>query len=113
MFRLLALVALLAVAACTKASPIMETADGSYFVSTIAAPAAGGTTGAYTRAQEEAVKFCATKGGRPVLVGANDRDVYMSTSASSYGGNIWGNVGGGSMSSTDAAGTANVRFRCQ
>lgn len=112
--RTIAFVAVaLTVAACTQASPVMETADGSYFISTRAAPAAGGTAGAYTRAQEEAVKFCATRNGRPVMVGATDRDVYQSAYGGAISGQPNGAFVGGMSGSQFAAGSANMRFRCE
>lgn len=108
------LLALVTLGACTQASPVMDAGGGTYFVSTRAAPAAGGTTGAYGRAQEEATKFCGQRGDgtHPVLVGAQDRDVYQSA----YGGGIVGQpnggFGGGFSGGTNAWGSANVRFRC-
>lgn len=90
-------------AACTSASPVMDTGDGTYMISARAAPAAGGATGAQTVAYKEAQKYCAAMDKKPVVIGANDRDVYQA----GYGGNAYGY--GGGMS---AAGEAKMRFRC-
>lgn len=110
--RIYAIAACALLAGCTQASPVMNAGDGVYFVSTRAAPLAGGTTGAYSRAHEEATKFCAARGGTPVLIGAQDRDVYQSGYGGSFSGNRYG-WGGGYGGSTSAAGNASVRFRCQ
>ena len=111
--RALAIVALLGLAACAQASPIMDTGDGTYMVSARAAPARGGATGAQTVAYQEAQKFCTEQGGgRPVVIGADDRDVYQS----SMGGGFTAtrtSASGGFGGTTMAAGEAKIRFRCQ
>lgn len=102
------LVALCAVlAGCVTTSNVMEMEGGTYMISARAAPAAGGTAGANSAAYEEANKFCATKGGRAVVVDAKERDVYQGSfaaSQSAYGGS----AGGGFA----AAGNASLRFKC-
>lgn len=89
---------------CATASPVMDTGDGTYLVSARAAPAAGGATGAQTHAYKQATAYCASMDKKPVVLGANDRDVYQA----GFGGSAYGY--GGGMS---AAGEAKLRFRCQ
>ena len=86
----------------------MEAEGGTYLISARAAPARGGTAGANTLAYEEAQKFCATKGGRPIVIDAKERDVYQSAGAVSVTPS-----GGGGGGGTFAAGNANLRFRCE
>lgn len=104
MRRYFALSLLFVASACAIASPVMDTGDGTYMVSATAAPAAGGATGAQTHAYKEAQKYCAAMDKKPVVVGANDRDVFQA----GYGGNAYGYGGG-----VSAAGEAKLRFRCQ
>jgi hypothetical protein len=94
-------------AGCATTSGVMESEGGTYLISARAAPAAGGTAGANAAAYEEATKFCASKGGRPIVMTANERDVYQGTAAAS-----WGRTGGGAGGGVFAAGNANLRFRC-
>lgn len=110
--KLFSLASLLAVAGCTYASPIMDSGDGAYFVSTRGAPAAGGTAGAYRRASQEMTSFCASKGGRPIMEGSQDRDVYQSGYGGGFSGTPHGGYSGGFAGGTNASGVANVRFRC-
>lgn len=100
-YRIAALLILLA--GCTTTSGVMEAEGGVYLTSATAAPAAGGATGAQQIAHEEARKFCAAKGRRPVVVDVKDRDIYQS----SFAANQYG-AGGG----TFAAGRAQLAFRC-
>lgn len=109
--KIYAIAACAILAACTQASPVMNAGDGTYFVSTRAAPAAGGTTGAYSRAHEEATKFCAARGGEPILVGAEVQNVYQSAYGGAASGNRYG-WGGGYSGSMNAWGSAGMRFRC-
>jgi len=97
------LVLALFLGACAQTSPVMDTGDGTFLVSARAAPAAGGATGAQTRAYREAQQHCAAMDKKPVVIGTNDRDVYQG----GVGGNAYGF--GGGMS---AAGEAKMRFRC-
>jgi hypothetical protein len=99
--------AMLLVGACATSSPVMEATDGTYFVSARAAPVRGGATGAQTVAYDEAQKFCAQKGMRPILVGNQERDIYQS----SFGGGF-NQYGGGFGGGTSAAGSVNMRFKC-
>jgi len=96
-------VAILMLGACATTSGVMEAEDGTFLISASAAPARGGSAGATAVAYEEAQEFCATKGGRAVVVTAGERDVQQSAVGGSGGG-----FGGGSF----AAGRANLRFRC-
>lgn len=88
---------------CATTSGVMEAEGGTYVISARAAPARGGAAGAMQVAYEEAQKFCASKGGRAVLVDARDRDVYQSA----IGGSSSGFAG-----ATAAGGNATIRFRC-
>lgn len=106
-FAISSILACLTVAACATASPVMEAADGTYFVSARAAPVRGGATGAQTVAFEEARKFCAQKGMHPLLVGNQERDIYQSSSGGGFN-----QYGGGFGGSTMAAGSVNMRFKC-
>jgi hypothetical protein len=85
----------------------MEAEGDTYLISARAAPAAGGTAGANAVAYETAQKFCATKGGRAVVVTANERDVYQSG-----GGASWNASGGSAGGATLATGSAMLRFKC-
>lgn len=69
------------VGGCATATPVMDAGDGTYLISARAAPARGGATGAMTVAHEDAIKFCAQQGDglRPIVVGAQDRDIYQSS----------------------------------
>lgn len=98
---------LLMVGACAQASPPMEMADGSYLISARAAPARGGTAGAYEEAHKQATGYCQQAGKRAVLLNASDRDVYQSA-----GGGYIGPGGGGFSGGTSAWGSANLRFKC-
>lgn len=102
------LAALALLSACATTSKIMEVEDGTFYVSARAAPVRGGTAGANTAAYEEAQRFCATKGGRAVLVDASERDVYQGSS-----GGSWNARGGSAGGGVFAAGNANLRFRCK
>jgi hypothetical protein len=105
--RAVLLLGILAIAACAQASPPMEMADGSYAIQARAAPARGGSTGAYEVAHKDAMAFCARSDKRAVLLNAQDRDIYQS-SAGGYIGPQGGSFGGSTM----AAGAATLRFRC-
>lgn len=86
----------------------MEAEGGTYLISARAAPAAGGTAGANQAAHQEATKFCASRGKRPIVMTAGERDTYQSAgafSASPYG------AGGGF--GTSAWGNVSLRFRCE
>jgi hypothetical protein len=100
---LLAALTLLLVVGCATTSGVMEAEDGTYIISARAAPVRGGTAGANAVAYKEAQKFCATKGGRAVLVGASERDVYQSAAGAS-----WNAYGGGAGGGTFAAGSAII-----
>ena len=93
---------------CATSSGVMEAEGGTYLISARAAPARGGTAGANAYAYEEAKKFCAEKGGRPIVVEAKERDVYQSSAAASVNAS-----GGSAAGGTFAAGNANLRFRCE
>jgi hypothetical protein len=95
-------------AGCATTSGVMELEGGAYMISARAAPARGGTAGANAVAYEEAQKFCAAKGGRPIVLDSKERDVYQSSSGAS-----WNAYGGSAGGGTFAAGTANLRFRCE
>jgi hypothetical protein len=102
------LAATLSLAACAMTSDIEEGENGVYTVSAHAAPIRGGTTGAHTVAYEAAQKFCAAKGGRAIVVGGSERDVYQG----SYGGSFGPN-GGGFGGGVFAAGNVTMQFRCK
>jgi hypothetical protein len=77
----------------------------TYMISAHAAPVRGGTTGANTVANEDAQKYCASKGGQhAVVIAANSRDTYQG----SIGGSN-GTFGGGIF----AAGNTDLHFRCE
>jgi hypothetical protein len=97
----------LSIGACAIASDVEEEEGGTYMISARAAPIRGGTTGAHTVAYEDAQKFCGKTGGRPVVVGSDERDIYQSSSGASFGPN-----GGGAYSGTAASGTVNLHFKC-
>ena len=101
-------VAALLVSACATTSGVMEAEGGTYMISARAAPARGGTAGANAIAYEEAQKFCAAKGGRAIVVDASERDIYQSSAGAS-----WNAYGGSAAGGKFAAGSANLRFRCQ
>jgi nitrous oxide reductase accessory protein NosL len=105
--RVIALMYCFVLAGCVTTSSVMEAEGGTYMISARAAPAAGGTSGANKAAYEEAQKFCATKGGRAVVVDARERDVYQGAAGSS-----WTPTGGSAGGGFAAAGNANLRFRC-
>lgn len=100
--------AALLLSACATTSGVMEAEDGTYIISAAAAPARGGTAGANAVAYEEVQQFCATKGGRAVVVDAAERDVYQGAASGTWNAQ-GGSVGGGVF----AAGKANLRFRCK
>lgn len=102
------LIVILLFAGCATTSGVMEAEGGTYLISARAAPARGGTAGANAIAYEEAQKFCATKGGRAIVIDAKERDVYQSAAAVSVSPS-----GGGGGGGTFAAGSANLRFRCE
>jgi nitrous oxide reductase accessory protein NosL len=104
---IIAIVAL-SLTACATTSGVMEAEGGTYIISARAAPARGGTAGANAIAYEEAQKFCAAKGGRAIVVDARERDVYQSSAGAS-----WSAYGGSAGGGTFAAGTVNLRFRCE
>ena len=106
--RAVVIVGLLALGACAQATQPMEMADGSYSISARAAPVRGGATGAYEVAHQDAQKFCAQSGRRAVLNGGTDRDIYQSSAAIG-----WNQYGGGGSTSTFAAGSATINFRCK
>lgn len=85
----------------------MEMADGSYSIQARAAPARGGSTGAYEVAHKDAMAFCQQRGKRAVLNSGTDRDVYQSAGAIG-----WNQYGGGGSAGTFAAGSATINFRC-
>lgn len=99
---------LLFLAGCSTTSGVMESEGGTYLISARAAPAAGGTAGANAAAHQEAQKFCGEKGLRPIVVTATERDTYQGAAAGS-----WTPSGGSSGGGFAAAGSANLRFRCQ
>ena len=101
-------VAVLSLSACATTSGVMEAEGGTYLISARAAPARGGTAGANAVAYEEAQKFCAAKGSRAVVIDAKERDVYQSSAGAS-----WGPSGGSAGGGTFAAGSANLRFKCE
>lgn len=103
----------LAVGGCAVASPVMDTGDGTYMISARAAPARGGATGAQTVAYQDAQQFCAQQGGRPVLIGAQDRDIYQSAIGGGFSGTPTSGYSGGFGGGTFAGGSATLRFRCQ
>lgn len=108
MKNFLAGVAILSLSACATTSGVMEAEGGTYLISARAAPARGGTAGANAIAYEEAQKFCAAKGARAIVVDAKERDVYQSSAGAS-----WGPSGGSAGGGTFAAGSANLRFKCE
>ena len=110
----LAAAAAASVVGCATATPVMDAGDGTYLISARAAPARGGATGAMTVAHEDARKFCAQQGDglRPIVVGAQDRDIYQSSVGGGFSGTPTGGYSGGFGSSTMAAGSVNMRFRC-
>ena len=95
-------------AGCARSSGssgVMEAEGGTYLIS---ARASSGTARANKYAYEEAKKFCAEKGGRPIVIDATERDVYQSSgvaTANAYGGSA--------ASGTRGTGNANLRFRCE
>jgi putative hemolysin len=92
----LALPALFTLAGCATPPPArIESASGTYMTAPQPAPAAEQSMAAQKSAYFEAAKFCLTKGGRPVVVDAQDR---VSFDAALSG------VGGGRVS---------LRFRCR
>jgi hypothetical protein len=98
--------------ACAQASPPMEAADGSFLISARAAPVRGGATGAYEVAYKDAQAFCAQRGQRAVLEGAQDRDIYQSGYGGAFSGTPQGGYSGAMGGGTSAAGSATIRFRC-
>jgi hypothetical protein len=92
---------------CASTSGVMEAENGTYLISAKASPARGGTAGANALAYEEAQKFCATAGGRAVLVNQQERDVYQGGSAASAN-----QYGAFSSSGVAAGGAATINFRC-
>lgn len=104
---LLAITVVLSGCVTAMTSSVMEMENGTYMISARAAPIAGGAAGANTAAYEEAQKFCATKGGRAVVVDANERDVYQGSFGASRSPS-----GGFSSGGFAAAGNANLRFKC-
>lgn len=102
----------LLVGACAQASPPMEVADGSYIINARAAPARGGTAGAYEKAHTDAQTFCAQQSKRAVLQSAQDRDVYQSAYGGAFSGTPTGGYSGAMSGGTNAWGSATVRFRC-
>lgn len=101
-------VACMLLSACATTSGVMQAEGGSYLISARAAPARGGTAGANAIAYEEAQKFCAAKGAKAVVIDAKERDVYQSSAGAS-----WGPSGGSAGGGTFAAGSVNLRFKCE
>jgi hypothetical protein len=88
--------------ACAVASAPMETDHGTYIISGFAAPARGGTAGAFDVIQADAQKCCGTQGKRAVAVGTAKQDLpQAAVFVNQYGG-------GG----TAHAGSADLEFRC-
>lgn len=94
--------------ACAMTSAVEEGEGGTYMISALASPVRGGTTGAHTVAYADAQKFCAARNGRAIVVDGNERDVYQSS-----GGASWNRSGGSAAGGTFAAGTVNLRFKCE
>lgn len=114
LFQVIVLAGASIVVGCATASPAMDMGDGTYLISARAAPARGGATGAMTVAHEDERKFCAQQGDglRPIVVGAQDRDIYQSSIGGGFSGTPTGGYSGGFGGSTMAAGSVNMRFRC-
>lgn len=93
---------------CATTSGVMEAEGGTYLISAQAPPAHGGTAAANQAAYEDAKTFCASRGRRPVVLAAGERDVYQSGGAFTAGPH--GAVGG---FGTSAWGSINLRFRCE
>ena len=106
LFSLCALAAIF-LSSCATTSGVMEAEGGTYLISAHASAVRGGTAGANAIAYEEAQKFCAEKGARAIVIGAQERDVYQSAVGASWSSN-GGSAGGG----TFAAGNADLHFRC-
>lgn len=106
------LMAALMLGGCAMATAPMETVDGAYVISARAAPVRGGATGAYDVANKDAQAFCAQRGRRAVLEGAQDRDIYQSGYGGGFSGTPQGGYSGGFGGGTSAAGSATIRFRC-
>lgn len=112
----LLMIALVGLTGCATTSGVMPGPNGTFMISSFAAPIRGGATGAYKVAFEDAQKHCAGMGKNAVVVDGTDRDVYQST-ATSYG-NLNANSGGlnashGASSGTFASGTAKLIFKCE
>jgi hypothetical protein len=84
-------------AGCAMSSDVMDTGNGTYMISAVAAPLRGGAAGANSVAYADANTFCASKvaGTHAIVIGQSDRDVYQS-----------------SRGNTFAAGNAALNFRC-
>ena len=86
-------------AACTTSSGVMNAGNGTYMISTHAAPIRGGASKSTRLAYEEAQEFCAKKQLHAEILTNNERDTYQG-SFGPYGGGVF------------AAGNTNMRFRC-
>ena len=96
------------VAGCATSSDVMDTGNGTYMISSHAAPVRGGAAGANKVAYTHAKDFCQKKAGmHPVVLDASARDVYQS----SYGGTA-GPGGGAFGGGVFAAGNVDMHFRC-
>jgi hypothetical protein len=94
----------MALGGCAVTSQVQERVDGTYLISGRAAQIRGGTVGAQDVAYKDALKFCADKGQRALIVESMERDI----SQSSFGFNAYGGGGG-----TAVSGAVTLNFRCQ
>lgn len=89
---------------CAMSSDVMDTGNGTYMISSHAAPIRGGEAGANNVAYKDANKFCARKGSHAVVIANDAHETYQG----SFGGN-GSSFGGGVF----AAGNTTMHFRCE